>query len=957
VQHNEDANDARYRLITDNLPVLVSYIDADCRYQIVNKAYTEWFGGSDVDLVGRRVQDVLGPIAYQQREPFLRRVLAGEPVHFVGPTPHQDGSTRETEMSYVPHRNSAGRVEGFVVLGQDLSGARQAEARNRFLVKLDDALRPLSDPAEIKQTAASVLGRHLGVNRCAYAEVEDDEDTFDLTGDYTNGVPSIVGRYKLSAFGEEALRLNRADLPFVVSDSEQEVPPEQRHVYRATHIRAVISMPLHKGGKFVAGMAVHQNVPRRWTDSDLELLRLVANRCWESFARARIARGLEESEARYRLVNRATNDVIWDWNLDSNELRWNEALENVFGHRLEQVPPTIDWWSEQVHAEDRERVLSHIHRVIREGGNAWQSEYRFRRADGTYAVALDRGYVARDAQGRATRMVGSMLDETPRLAAERAMRASEERFRSLVTATAQMVWTTEPDGRVVEDSPSWRRFTGQTVEEWKEFGWLDALHPDDRERVGAVWRECLATKSVCEVEYRVRAADGVYRWTAARAVPVLEADGRIREWIGTNTDVTERVETEQERNQLLESERHARAEAERANRLKDDFLATLSHELRTPLNSILGWAQMLSMQGDMPGEALHGLHVIERNARTQVRLIEDLLDMSRIMSGKLRLELTPVAPSAVVRGALESLTPAAQAKGIALHVQIQPDLPLLRGDAARLQQVVWNLISNGIKFSAPGGRVDVALRSARSQMVELLVTDRGVGIEPEFLPFVFERFRQADGSTTRKHGGLGLGLAIVRSIVESHGGTVWAESEGAGQGATLTVQLPVHALAEESPEPEDESSALFADERLLEGVTVLVVDDQPDAREIVEALLQTRHATVVLATDAAEAYRLLGSVRPDVLVSDIGMPKEDGYSLIRRVRELPPERGGNTPAAALTAFSRSEDRRRALLAGYQSHIPKPVDAAELIAVVASLAGRLGPAAGAPTQQSGSSSLA
>ena len=403
----------------------------------------------------------------------------------------------------------------------------------------------------------------------------------------------------------------------------------------------------------------------------------------------------------------------------------------------------------------------------------------------------------------------------------------------------------------------------------------------------------------------------------------------------------------EERLVLLDSERMARGEAERMSTVKDEFLATLSHELRTPLNAILGWSQILR-NGKGRQDVLRGLEVIERNARAQTQLIEDLLDMSRITSGTLRLDVQPVSPVTFVEAAIETLKPAFDAKGIRLETFLDPSTGPIAGDPGRLQQVVWNLLSNGVKFTPKGGKVQLVLHRVNSQ-IEIQVADTGAGITPEFLPFLFQRFRQGDHSTTRKHGGLGLGLSIVKSLVELHGGGVVASSPGEGQGTTVTVSLPLLAVHQQAgaggrvhPGSEVSSQAPAALSRELEGIRVLVVDDQPDARDLLTRVLEDGGAEVVAASSGADALARIAEQAPDVLLSDIGMPGMDGFELLRRVRSLSPAPAGRTPAIALTAFSRSEDRTRALRAGFVVHVTKPVDPSELVATVASVAGRLNP---------------
>lgn len=524
------------------------------------------------------------------------------------------------------------------------------------------------------------------------------------------------------------------------------------------------------------------------------------------------------------------------------------------------------------------------------------------------------------------------------------VRESEERFRNMADHAPVMLWVTDPDGATTYMNRGWYAFTGQTEANGLAFGWLDAIHPDDRERTGRIF---LAASNdnhqPFRLDYRLRCADGVYRWSVDTGSPRFDAEGRFLGYIGSVIDISDRKQAEVEREALLARESAARHEAEEANQLKDEFLATVSHELRTPLTAILGWVQLLRT-GHLPeSRRERALETMERNARAQGQLIEDLLDVSRIVSGKLKLDVEPVDLSTVVHQALDSVRPAADARGV--HVQATVDSSSsVMGDPQRLQQVVWNLLSNAVKFTPRGGHVRLVVERQDS-LVELTVQDTGQGIPAAFLPHVFERFRQADSGTTRKTGGLGLGLSIVRHIVEMHGGTVAVASEGEGRGATFTVRLPLSVMQLRDPTmaPSPRPSAVPGPERVrpaeLNGVRVLVVDDEEDARELLRTLLEDSGAHVLTAGSAQEGLQVLQAELPDVLVSDIGMPGTDGYGFIERVRALPPDRGGRTPAVAITAYARSEDRTRVLRAGFQSHVPKPVEPVELLAVLASLAGR------------------
>ncbi len=417
--------------------------------------------------------------------------------------------------------------------------------------------------------------------------------------------------------------------------------------------------------------------------------------------------------------------------------------------------------------------------------------------------------------------------------------------------------------------------------------------------------------------------------------PIRDDAGRITGLACAAIDLTDRRRAERERDHLLDSERAARADAERAGRMKDEFLATLSHELRTPLNAMLGWAQVLQHHAT-DARVLRGLQVIERNVRVQSQLIDDLLDMSRILSGKVRLLLEPLELAPIVEAAAETLRPSAELKGIELACTRGPATSgLVRADPNRLQQIVLNLLSNAIKFTPTAGKVSVHVEAAHGER-RIVIADTGCGIDPEFLPHVFERFRQADASSTRRHGGLGLGLAITRHLVEMHGGRVEAHSEGVDRGSVFTVALPViEAVAH------DESASALRGRRhvhpvVLDGIRVLVVDDDADARELAEHVLRERGAEVATASSVGEAIEVLQRGLPDVLVSDISMPDTDGYALIAQVRGSAEPLAG-LPAIALTAFARGEDQVRALAAGYDAHLSKPVDSRDFADVIATLA--------------------
>jgi PAS domain S-box-containing protein len=426
-------------------------------------------------------------------------------------------------------------------------------------------------------------------------------------------------------------------------------------------------------------------------------------------------------------------------------------------------------------------------------------------------------------------------------------------------------------------------------------------------------------------------------------IPRFDDEKRVAGFVTLITDITKSKQAEQEREKMLEREQAARAEAEAANRIKDEFLAILSHELRTPLSVIFGWTQLLKKRKLDEQTTDKALETIDRNSHILDQLIKDVLDVSRFIRGKLHLDLHQVELISLITTAIDTVRPAADAKEITIECKLDSNVGVVIGDANRLQQVLWNLLSNAVKFTPKGGKVTVELVRIQSG-VQIRVSDNGGGIAPDFLPYVFEHFRQADSSTTRSHGGLGLGLAIVRHLVELHGGTVTVESPGIGQGATFIISLPMKAVAVDYSHLEEISPTLTSELdknhlSILAGIRVLVVDDEIDTRNLLSTILGQYGAQVLAVASTQEALTALPKFCPDILVSDIGMPQEDGYALIRKLRDLSGEQGGRIPAVALTAYARTQDRTEALLAGFQLHIPKPVNPTELVAVVANLTGR------------------
>ncbi|MBD2776578.1 ATP-binding protein [Iningainema tapete] len=523
--------------------------------------------------------------------------------------------------------------------------------------------------------------------------------------------------------------------------------------------------------------------------------------------------------------------------------------------------------------------------------------------------------------------------EIERQRVEAALLESEERFRQMAETVEDVFWLSDAkQQRVLYVNPAYERVWGRSRDRlYANFNeLLEAIHPDDR-----ALTEATASRDnpapTFDVQYRVVRPDGSVRWVHDRGTIIFDANGQPYRIAGVAQDITERKLAQAEREQLLAREQAARAEAEAANRIKDEFLAVLSHELRSPLNPILGWSKLLQTSKLDEAKTRLALSVIARNAKLQSELIEDLLDVSRILRGKLSLNTCPVDLVAIINAASETVRLAAEAKSIQILSMLVPNVCQVLGDPTRLQQVIWNLLSNAVKFSDVGGRVEIRLEQLGSQ-AQITVSDTGIGIHPDFLLHVFDYFRQADAATTRKFGGLGLGLAIVHHLVELHGGTVWAESPGEGLGATFTVRLPLMPI-----QPTVNHNLTFSEPSLdLNGVQVLLVDDDTDTREFVAFLLEQTGARAIATATASKAFAAFISFQPDVIISDIGMPDMDGYMLIRQIRTLPKDQGGEVPAIALTAYAGDFNQQLALAAGFQRHIAKPIEPKELIKTIVTL---------------------
>jgi PAS domain S-box-containing protein len=662
--------------------------------------------------------------------------------------------------------------------------------------------------------------------------------------------------------------------------------------------------------------------------------------------------GMRQSEERFKLLVESVRDyAIFMLDPSGNVLTWNAGAERFKGYKAEEIIGKHF----SIFYPDNARLSrwpEHELKVATEVGVFEDEGWRVRK-DGTLFWANVVITALRDPRGNLLGFAKVTRDLSQRRAHEEELRRSEERFRLLIEGVAEYaIFMLDPNGKVATWNSGAERIKGYKADEIigqhfsifyppevRESGWTD-----HELRVAA------EKGSFVDTGWRLR-KDGTTFWAHVTITALRSESGRLLGYAKLTRDMSEakRVEAieldNQQREDMLDAERSARMAAQRATRIKDEFLATLSHELRTPLNAILGWTQVL-LRGDShrgPDAQRRAIEVIDRNARAQVQLIDDLLDLSRITTGKMRLDLHQISFTSVVQAALDSAQPSADAKGIRLKAILGASQDTISADSARLQQVVWNLLTNAIKFTPKGGQVQVLLQRVNSHL-ELSVSDTGIGISASYLPHVFDRFSQRDSSTTRTYGGLGLGLAISKQLVELHAGTIRVASQGEGLGATFSVQLPlsiVQITEKDSPRvhPTTEVSPTEPQQLpRLDGVHAFVVDDESDARDLLRAVLQDQGARVTTFGSGQEVLAALKTAKPTVLICDVGMPKMDGYQLLRTLRAEQSHRD-RLPALALTAFARAEDRKRALVAGYQAHLAKPFDVGELVLLIADLVAR------------------
>lgn len=805
---------------------------------------------------------------------------------------------------------------------------RESESLNRTLVTLAGITQALTEPPEIMAAAARVLAEHLDVDRCAYAEVED-ESVYVITGDHTRGVASIVGRWEVSAFGVPHLETMRANKPYVVDDVETDprITAPDLTAFRATEMAAVICVPMFKGGKFTAAMAVHQKVPRCWTDAEIRLVSAVASRCWETLERARVARELTDIRSRMESALEAGAIGTWAWDVQQDRFYGDASLAHIFGVSPEAVSGgPISGLMGAIHPDDRERVGALVNRVLASGG-AYEADYRVAGNEtvdpddrNTWRWITARGQVELDSEWKATRFPGVVIDITERKFVEEALtRVTEqsERMKRLyetaLSNTPDLVYVFgldhsfyyANDALLKMWGKSWDEAIGKTCLELGYEPWHASRHDEEIEQV-------IATKKPIRGEVPFTGTNGrrVYDYIF---VPVFGANGEVEAVAGTTRDITDRQAMEEE---LRE-----------ADRKKDDFIALLAHELRNPLAPIRNGLQVMRLAGNNQETLNEARQMMDRQLGHMVRLIDDLLDVSRISRNKMELRRERVPLSEVVASAVETARPLIDRADHELSISL-PNAPVyLDADLTRLAQVFSNLLTNSAKYTPPGGKVWLTAKR-RDGFVEISVRDTGIGIPADSLENIFDMFSQVDRSIERSTGGLGIGLALVKGLVEMHGGTVTATSEGEGKGSLFTVTLPVLAGQAANTAQQSERGRSGGSRRFL------VVDDNRDGADSLAMALRFLGDEVRTAYDGAEAVELAESFRPEVILMDVGMPRINGLDATRRIRSE--SWGKAIKIIALTGWGQSHDRERSREAGCDGHLVKPVNLVDLDKMLAEL---------------------
>jgi PAS domain S-box-containing protein len=876
-------------------------LDAERRFTYVNSQTEAYFGIPREQMLGRPLTEVLPKVKGHEIEHRQEEVMTErKPVHFETLSP---ATGRWVELHFYPLK------EGLAAYFRDVTERKRAEEALR---QSEGRFRALISQATAGITQTDKSGKFIFANE-RYCEIVgySHEELLNMRMQNISDpeiVPANVKLYK---------RIWTDGTPFVIE--KQYIRKDGSRIWVNNSVAPVINA----SGKTESVVCVTIDITKR----------------------KRAEEALRESEERLRLAIDISQTSTFDIDLLTDAVQTDEIGRKIYGWAPDE-PLTFSKVQSHFHPDDKEYVLQSVGAAFEpEGKDEFEVEQRIIRTDSETRWIRVHGRAFFEGEGterRAVRCLGTYIDITESKLAEESLKYQKAMLEALTETVPDGILIVSSEGKMLHAnrrfSDIWN-FPPEIVESQSDedaLRWAAEQTANPKAFLARVYS--IYEQPVSEVREEVIMKDGRVYERFGAPIRSNETDAYFG-WVWTFRDITERQ-------RLLQREHSARLQAEEANRLKDEFLATVSHELRTPLNAILGWSQMLISGSFDPDNASRALETIYRNAKSQAQLIEDILDVSRIITGKLRLNARLISVSPIIQAVVESLRPSIEAKNIRLHMALDFEPRMACADPDRLQQVIWNLLSNAIKFTPEKGQITVELESGESE-TKIIVSDTGKGISPEFLPFVFERFRQADGSTTRQHGGLGLGLAIVRHIVELHGGTVEVGSGGEGKGTTFTVSLPLpetplSSAGETNEEnsgakqsnPGEAEKAVYESE--IKGLRVLLVDDENDTLELLATVLVQNGAEAKSHTNVADALETIKEWKPDVIISDIAMPEEDGYSFIKKLRALPPEEGGKIPAIALTAYVGIRERTQVLSSGFQMYIPKPVEPTELVSTLASL---------------------
>ena len=893
-----------YKYIT----VGISFVDTNLRYIRINKCLAQINGRSIADHIGRTIREAIPEIA-DMVEPIYLQVLATQTpildLEIKAETLQQPGVVRDWLVSFYPVSDESGTLLGVSSAIAEITDRNQAK---RVIQQSEALFRRLLN--------SNIFGVAIGdlSGRIAYA----NDSLLNMVGYTRSDVLSGQMRWDrmtppeylhIDAKAAQELRASGVATPF------------KKEYIRKDGSR----VPMLMGGTILCPENPETETIVAFYIDLTEISRVEAE--------------LKNNQERLQIAQQAGKIGTFEWNVQTNELASTPELEALYGHSAGGFDNSYQNLLAMVHPDDR-ALTQQQWQAAAASGEELNIEFRICRPDSSIGWIACRAKVFQDDRGLPLRAIGVNVDITDRKQAEAARSQTNQTLEALIQACPLGITVFSADDGIVKMwNPAAERIFG-----WSESEavgqFLPCIPADKREEFTANLTKISQGNAIAGMETQRQRKDGCAIDISLWATPVRDAKGNIN-CMSIVADISDRKLVEAEIAQLLDREQAARAEAEAINRLKDEFLATLSHELRTPLNVILGWAQRLRGLPYTEEDLAGGLEAIERQSRVQVQLVEDLLDVSRIIQGKLALKAGWFVMANAIEIALSSVIFVAQAKSVTVSSELDPTVKLMWGDAQRLQQVFSNLLTNAVKFTPAGGTVKlhlsaVAVANSAPNYLQITVSDSGKGISAEFLPYVFDRFRQADGSITRPDSGLGLGLAIVRHLVELHGGTVRAESPDKDRGATFTVMLPQKQRRSQQPQLREERKAAQIRPGILAGLKVLVVDDEPDNREFLIVALEQWGATATVAASAQEAIDILQKSPPDILVSDIGMPVEDGYSLIRKVRSSESDQIKRLPAVALTAYASEQDRSRAIDAGYDEHLAKPIDPARFASVLAEL---------------------